>query len=68
MSVTSFLTRVQAEYNLPASARAMDLIQLVVGELVTNARKYPPGPVLMELRMIGASWKWSCGTAIPSCQ
>jgi anti-sigma regulatory factor (Ser/Thr protein kinase) len=29
----------------------MDLTQLVVSELVTNARKYAPGPVLMELRV-----------------
>ncbi|MFF4085959.1 ATP-binding protein [Streptomyces nigra] len=49
-----FLTRVQAEHGLPVSARAMDLTQLVVSELVTNARKYAPGPVLMELRIIGA--------------
>jgi anti-sigma regulatory factor (Ser/Thr protein kinase) len=49
-----FLTRAQAEHGLPVSARAMDLTQLVVSELVTNARKYAPGPVLMELRVIGA--------------
>ncbi|MFG2797936.1 ATP-binding protein [Streptomyces pseudovenezuelae] len=49
-----FLTRVQAEHGLPVSARAMDLTRLVVSELVTNARKYAPGPVLMELRVIGA--------------
>ncbi|MEV5320903.1 ATP-binding protein [Streptomyces sp. NPDC052687] len=48
-----FLTRVQAEHGLPVSARAMDLTQLVVSELVTNARKYAPGPVLMELRVAG---------------
>jgi anti-sigma regulatory factor (Ser/Thr protein kinase) len=49
-----FLTRVQAEHGIPVSARAMDLTQLVVSELVTNARKYAPGPVLMELRIAGA--------------
>ncbi|MDQ0745894.1 anti-sigma regulatory factor (Ser/Thr protein kinase) [Streptomyces africanus] len=48
-----FLARVQAEYGLPVSARALDLTQLVVSELVTNARKYAPGPVLMELRIVG---------------
>ncbi|MET7490523.1 ATP-binding protein [Streptomyces sp. NPDC005538] len=50
----SFLARVRAEYGLPVSARAMDLTQLVVSELVTNARKYAPGPVLMDLRIVGA--------------
>jgi anti-sigma regulatory factor (Ser/Thr protein kinase) len=49
-----FLVRVQAEHGLPVSARVMDLTQLVVSELVTNARKYAPGPVLMELRIVGA--------------
>ncbi|GGL62129.1 hypothetical protein GCM10010129_02180 [Streptomyces fumigatiscleroticus] len=46
-----FLTRVQAEHGLPVSARARDITQLVVSELVTNARKYAPGPVLLELRV-----------------
>ncbi|MDL5206236.1 ATP-binding protein [Streptomyces sp. ALI-76-A] len=48
-----FLTRVQTEHGIPVSARAVDLTQLVVSELVTNARKYAPGPVLMELRIAG---------------
>lgn len=48
-----FLTRVQSEYGLPVSARAVDLTRLVVSELVTNARKYAPGPALMELRIAG---------------
>ncbi|MFI9809153.1 ATP-binding protein [Streptomyces sp. NPDC052301] len=48
-----FLGRVQAEHGLPVSQRAMDLTQLVVSELVTNARKYAPGPVLMDLRIVG---------------
>ncbi|MGW7256476.1 ATP-binding protein [Streptomyces sp. NPDC054834] len=48
-----FLAAAQAEHGLPVSARAMDLTRLVVSELVTNARKYAPGPVLMELRIVG---------------
>jgi anti-sigma regulatory factor (Ser/Thr protein kinase) len=50
---TQFLTRVQGEQGLPVSQRAMDLTQLVVSELVTNARKYAPGPVLLHLRIAG---------------
>lgn len=50
----TFLARARAEYGLPVSARAMDLTQLVVSELVTNARKYAPGPVLMDLRIVDA--------------
>ncbi|MGW3361245.1 ATP-binding protein [Streptomyces bungoensis] len=48
-----FLTRVQADHGLPVSQRAMDLTQLVVSELVTNALKYAPGPVLLDLRIAG---------------
>ncbi|WP_405444482.1 ATP-binding protein [Streptomyces achromogenes] len=48
-----FLTRVQAEHGLPVSQRAMDVTQLVVRELVTNAHKYAPGPVLLDLKITG---------------
>ncbi|MFF1546377.1 ATP-binding protein [Streptomyces sp. NPDC058291] len=47
----AFLDRARADHHLPVSERTLDLTQLVVSELVTNARKYAPGPVLMELRI-----------------
>ncbi|MFI8193783.1 ATP-binding protein [Streptomyces sp. NPDC085946] len=50
-----FLGRVQAEHGVPVSARARDVVQLVVSELVTNARKYAPGPVTLDLRVVGAT-------------
>lgn len=50
-----FLTRAQADRDVGISARAMDLTQLVVSELVTNARKYAPGPMLMELRIVDST-------------
>ena len=31
----------------------MEITQLVVSELVTNARKYAPGPVALDLRIFG---------------
>ncbi|MFI2041417.1 hypothetical protein ACIOK4_44970 [Streptomyces bottropensis] len=37
------LTRVRAEHSLPVSQRAMDLPQLGVSGLVTNARRYASG-------------------------
>ncbi|MGW3095069.1 ATP-binding protein [Streptomyces sp. NPDC001102] len=49
----AFLVRVRADYGLDVSQRAVDLTQLVVSELVTNARKYAPGPVLLDLRILG---------------
>ncbi|MFF3740931.1 ATP-binding protein [Streptomyces sp. NPDC002566] len=48
-----FLARSQTEHGLLVSHRGMDLTQLVVSELVTNARKYAPGPILMDLRTDG---------------
>ncbi|MFD7130574.1 ATP-binding protein [Streptomyces sp. NPDC059894] len=63
-----FLTRVQAEHGVPVSQRAMDLTQLVVSELVTNARKYAPGPVLMDLRIVGETVEvvvWDSDPVLP---
>ncbi|MFF4985503.1 ATP-binding protein [Streptomyces sp. NPDC001046] len=47
----AFLDQAHARRHLPVSDRARELTQLVVSELVTNARKYAPGPVWMELRI-----------------
>ncbi|NEC85316.1 ATP-binding protein [Streptomyces sp. SID12501] len=47
----AFLDQARTDHDLPVSGRARDLTQLVVSELVTNALKYAPGPVLMELRI-----------------
>ncbi|GHD87406.1 hypothetical protein GCM10010508_19410 [Streptomyces naganishii JCM 4654] len=49
----AFLMRARAEHGLPVSDRATDLTQLVVSELVTNARKYAAGPILMDLSIVG---------------
>ncbi|GGY71868.1 ATP-binding protein [Streptomyces xanthochromogenes] len=46
-----FLTSVQAEHGLPVSPRAMGMVQLAVSELVTNARKYAPGPCTLTLQI-----------------
>jgi anti-sigma regulatory factor (Ser/Thr protein kinase) len=47
------------------------MTQLVVSELVTNALKYAPGPVLMELRITGAQVEITVrdsGHGLPSLQ
>ncbi|MFJ8713569.1 ATP-binding protein [Streptomyces violaceus] len=66
-----FLTRLRDEHDLDVSPRAMDLTQLVVSELVTNSRKYAPGPVLMELRVTGAAVEvvvWDSDPAVPAAR
>ncbi|NEY34782.1 ATP-binding protein [Streptomyces sp. PRKS01-65] len=63
-----FLTGVEAEHGLHVSRRALDLTQLVVSELVTNARKYAPGPVLLDLRIIGDTVEiavWDSNPVLP---
>ena len=63
-----FLSRAQAEHGLPVTARAMDLTQLVVSELVTNALKYAPGPVLLDLRIVGGTLEvavWDSDPVLP---
>ncbi|MEW2045166.1 ATP-binding protein [Streptomyces sp. NPDC005476] len=47
----AFLEKARTDHHLSVSERARDITQLVVSELVTNALKYAPGPVLLELRI-----------------
>ncbi|PAM97199.1 ATP-binding protein [Streptomyces sp. Alain-F2R5] len=64
----AFLGHAQAEHGLPVSQRATDLTQLVVSELVTNARKYAPGPILMTLRVTGETVEvsvWDSDPVLP---
>lgn len=49
----AFLTDLQAVHGLPVSDRVMGIVQLVPSELVTNARKYAPGPCTLTLEVTG---------------
>ncbi|WP_062646067.1 ATP-binding protein [Streptomyces maremycinicus] len=63
-----FLSRAQSRHGLAVSARALDLSQLVVSELVTNALRYAPGPVLLQLRIAGAAVEiavWDSDPVLP---
>lgn len=63
-----FLTRMRAEHGRSVSPRAIDLTQLVVSELVTNARKYAPGPALLDLRIVDDSVEvvvWDSDPVLP---
>ncbi|MGW6732409.1 ATP-binding protein [Streptomyces sp. NPDC055013] len=64
----AFLDQAHADHHLPVSVRARDLTQLVVSELITNACKYAPGPVLLELRISAECVDvvmWDSDPAIP---
>ncbi|MGW2322398.1 ATP-binding protein [Streptomyces sp. NPDC001680] len=65
----SFLVKVQAMHGLPVSGRAMGMVQLVVSELVTNARKYAPGPCLLTLEVEDGAVQvsvWDSSTMLPA--
>jgi anti-sigma regulatory factor (Ser/Thr protein kinase) len=47
-----FLAETGVARGEPVSTRALDVTQLVVSELVTNALKYAVGPVLLALRIV----------------
>ncbi|TWD12990.1 anti-sigma regulatory factor (Ser/Thr protein kinase) [Streptomyces sp. T12] len=66
-----FLTSVRVEHGLSVSKRAMGMAQLVVSELVTNARKYAPGPCLLDLEITDGAVRisvWDSSTAQLSIQ
>ncbi|WP_191878284.1 ATP-binding protein [Streptomyces filipinensis] len=52
-TAAGFLTRMRAEHRIAVSQRAVEVTQLVVSELVTNAQKYAVGPILLDLRIAG---------------
>ncbi|WP_318217044.1 ATP-binding protein [Streptomyces sp. SCL15-6] len=46
-----FLARLRAVRGIAVSDRTVDVVQLVVSELLTNACKYAPGPSLVDLEL-----------------
>jgi anti-sigma regulatory factor (Ser/Thr protein kinase) len=63
-----FLTDVQAVHGLPVFERAMGMTELVVSELVTNAVKYAPGPVMLDLQIVSGAVRvsvWDSHPALP---
>lgn len=66
-----FLTRLRTEHGIAVTARAMDLAQLVVSELVTNAYKYAHGPALLCLRLVDAVVEievWDSDPVLPAAR
>jgi anti-sigma regulatory factor (Ser/Thr protein kinase) len=67
----AFLDQAAQDHHLSVSADARYLTQLVVSELVTNAYKYAPGPVLMELRITVSTVEvlvWDSDSSIPTAR
>ncbi|MFD7683073.1 ATP-binding protein [Streptomyces sp. NPDC060187] len=49
-----FLTEVRDRAGIPVATATVEIVQLIVSELVTNARKYAPGSALLHLRVVDA--------------
>jgi hypothetical protein len=63
-----FLQHARTAHALVISQRALDLTRLVVSELVTNACKYAPGPLLMDLRIVDGTVEivvWDSDPVLP---
>ncbi|MEU0943675.1 ATP-binding protein [Streptomyces canus] len=61
-----FLARLRDENGRDVSSYTVGTTQLVVSELVTNALKHAPGPVVMELRSTGARVEVVVGDSNPT--
>ncbi|PSM43974.1 ATP-binding protein [Streptomyces dioscori] len=60
-----FLARAGTEQHVDVSDHALGLTQLVVSELVTNARRHAPGPALMELRIADSTVEVTVQDSVP---
>ncbi|MFB9463836.1 ATP-binding protein [Streptomyces cinereospinus] len=66
-----FLSRARTGHGRAVPARTVDLAQLVVSELVTNARKYAPGPIVLRLRIAGGVVEvevWDSDPVLPTAR
>ncbi|MEU3949659.1 ATP-binding protein [Streptomyces sp. NPDC029526] len=66
-----FLESVRGAAGPPLTADAVGLVQLVVSELVTNARKYAPGPCLLDLTLRDGTVQvgvWDSSSTLPSAR
>ncbi|MFF0142285.1 ATP-binding protein [Streptomyces sp. NPDC005227] len=67
--VATFLGKAKDHCGFPIAAATVEIAQLIVSELVTNARKYAPGPALLQLRIRGPMLRielWDSNPAIPA--
>ena len=67
----SFLADVQAVHGPAVSDRGMSMVQLVVSELITNARKFAPGACLLTLEVSEGAvvvTVWDSESRLPTVQ
>jgi anti-sigma regulatory factor (Ser/Thr protein kinase) len=68
---SAFLTAARDDHGIPVVTATVEIVQLIVSELVTNARKYAPGPGLLRLRVTGAVVRvelWDSNPVVPAAR
>ncbi|MGC4985882.1 ATP-binding protein [Streptomyces sp. DT193] len=67
----AFLDKVRHTQGVPVVTATVEIVQLIVSELVTNARKYAPGPALLRLRVADSVLQvelWDSNPALPAAE
>ncbi|MCT9007308.1 ATP-binding protein [Streptomyces rhizosphaerihabitans] len=67
----AFLTKARDTYGIAVATATLEIVQLIVSELVTNARKHAPGPALLHLRIAGPVLRvelWDSNPALPTAK
>lgn len=68
---TAFLAKARDHAGIPVAKATVEIVQLIVSELVTNARKYAPGPALLKLRIHGGVLSvelWDSSPVVPAAK
>ncbi|MET8038661.1 ATP-binding protein [Streptomyces sp. NPDC005345] len=64
-----FLTLVRDAHGIPVLTATVEIVQLIVSELVTNARKHAPRPALLNLRVTDGALHielWDSNPVLPA--
>ncbi|MGW6492718.1 ATP-binding protein [Streptomyces sp. NPDC055056] len=68
---TAFLVKARDQAGIPVAQATVEIVQLIVSELVTNARKYAPGPALLKLHIRGTVLTielWDSSPIVPAAK
>ncbi|MFD4031051.1 ATP-binding protein [Streptomyces sp. NPDC058637] len=66
-----FLNTLRDQHEVDVTTEALEITQLIVSELVTNARKYAPGPALLRLQIVGPTLRldvWDSAPVLPEAR
>ncbi|MFD7794724.1 ATP-binding protein [Streptomyces sp. NPDC059759] len=63
------MTEAREHHGIAVAMSTVEIVQLAVSELVTNVRKYAPGPALLQMRITGALLQielWDSSPVLPA--